>query len=64
MTSLIMNENGSNALLPWRKFMCKMYLKQQGFTYSACWPFTETKKGLQRLKKIGYSKYIYQKELE
>ena len=44
--------------------MSEMYLKQKGFTYSACWPFTVTKERLPIFKKIGYSKYIYQKELE
>ena len=63
MTSLIMNEIVSNSLLPWCNFMSEMYLKEQGFTYRACWPFTETKERLQDSEKIWYSKYIYKKEL-
>ena len=35
-----MNEIVNNVLLVGDKFMPEMYLKQQGFTYSACGPFT------------------------
>ena len=31
--------------------MPEMHLKQPGFTYSACGPFTKTKKELKNLKK-------------
>ena len=31
--------------------MPKMHLKQTGFTYSACGPFTKTKKKFRNLKK-------------
>ena len=35
-----MNEIVNNFLLASDKFMPKMHLKQPGFTYSACGPFT------------------------
>ena len=33
------------------KFMPEMHLRQPGFTYSACGPFTKTKEKLKNLKK-------------
>ena len=37
-----MNETVKKLLLPGDKFMPEMHLKQPGFTYSACGPFTKT----------------------
>ena len=37
-----MNEIINKLLLVGDKFMPEMYLKQPGFTYSACGPFTNT----------------------
>ena len=39
-----MNEIGNTFFLAGDKFMPEMQLKQLGFTYGACGPFTETKK--------------------
>ena len=39
-----MNESVNKFLLAGDTFMPEMYLKQSGFTYSACGPFTKTKK--------------------
>ena len=39
-----MNEIVNKFLLVGDKFMPEMHLKQPGFTYSACGPFTKTKK--------------------
>ena len=41
--------------------MPKMHLKQLGFTYSACGPFTKNKEIIQNIKEIGDTKYIYRK---
>ena len=38
-----MNETVNEFLLAGVKFMPKMHLKQPGFTYSACGPFTKNK---------------------
>ena len=38
-----MNEIVNNFLLADDKFVREMHLKQQGFTYSACRPFTKNK---------------------
>ena len=42
-TSRKMNEIVNNVLLAGDKFMPEMYLKQPGFTYSACGLFTKKK---------------------
>ena len=39
-------------------------LKQRGFTYSTCVAFTKNKKRITKLKGTGYSRYIYQNELD
>ena len=49
-----MNEIVNKILLAGDKFMPEMHLKQPGFTYSACGPFTKNKnKKLKNLKKQG-----------
>ena len=37
---------------------------QPRFTYSVYWPFTKSKKRIQKFKATGDSRYIYQNELE
>ena len=44
--------------------MPEMYLKQPGFTYSACGPFTKNKDRIQNFKETVDTKYIYRNELE
>ena len=39
--------------------MPEMHLKQPGFIYSACGPFTKNKERIQKFKKTGGSRYIY-----
>ena len=39
-----MNESLNTYLLVGEKFMPQMHLKQPGFTYSACDPFTKNRK--------------------
>ena len=38
--------------------MSEMHLRQPGFTYSACRPFTKNEERIKRLKKTGDSQYI------
>ena len=59
-----MNEIFNKFLLTGDKFMPEMHLKQSGFTYSACGPFTENKKRIQKFKETGKTKYIYRNELD
>ena len=44
--------------------MPKMNLRQPGFTYSACGPFTKNKKRINKIKETGDSRYIYQNKLD
>ena len=46
-----MNEIVNKILLAGDKFMAEMHLKQPGFTYIACGPFTKNKERIQSLKK-------------
>ena len=46
-----MNEIKKKFLLVGDKLMAELDLKQPGFSYSACGPFTKTKVKIQKLKK-------------
>ena len=52
----------SKFLLAGEKSMPEMYLKQPGFTYSACGPFTKSKERTQNFKETGETSYIYKNE--
>ena len=58
-----MNEIVHKILLARDKFMPEMHLRQPGFTYKACGPFTKNKERIQKLKETGDLRYIYQNEL-
>ena len=51
-------------LLTGEKFMIEMHLRQHGFTYSACGPFTKSKEIIQKFKQTGDSRYIFRNELD
>ena len=55
-----MNKIVNNFLLAGDKFMSEMHLRQPGFTYSACGPFTKKKERIQKFKETRNSRYIYQ----
>ena len=59
-----MNEKVNKFLLAGDKFMSEMHLKQPGFTYSACGPFTKNKERIQKFKETGDTSYIYKNELD
>ena len=59
-----MNEIVNKFLLAGDKFMPEMHLKQPGFTYSACGPFTKNKERIQKFKETGDTNYIYKNELD
>ena len=44
--------------------MPEMHLRQPGFTYSACRPFTKNKERIQKFKETGDTSYIYKDELD
>ena len=59
-----MNEIVNKFLLAGDKFMPEMHLKQPGFTYSACGPFTKNKERIQKFKETGDTSYIYKNEID
>ena len=59
-----MNEIVNKFLLAGDKFMPEMHLKQTGFTYSACGPFTKKRERIQKVKEIRDTSYIYKNELD
>ena len=46
------------------KFVPEMHLKQSGFTYSACRPFTKYKERIQKSKETGDTSFIYKNEFD
>ena len=59
-----MNEIVDKFLLAGDKFMPEMHLKQPGFTYSACGPFTKNEERIQKFQETGDTSYIYKNELD
>ena len=59
-----MNKIGNKFLSTGDKFMPEIHLKQPGFTYSACRPFTKNKERIQKFKETGDTDYIYKNELD
>ena len=59
-----MNEIVNKFLLAGAIFMSEMHLKQPGFTFSACGPFTKNKERIQNFKEKGDTSYIYKNELD
>ena len=54
-----MIEIANKFLLAGDQFMPEMHLKQPGFTYSACGPFTKNEERIQKFKETGHTSYIY-----
>ena len=46
------------------KFMPGMHLKQPGFTYSACGPFTKNKEKIEKFMQAGNTDFIYRNKLD
>ena len=44
--------------------MPEMHLKQPGFTYSVCGPFTKNEERIQKFTETGDTSYIYKNELD
>ena len=53
-----MNKIINKFLLVGDKFMPEMHLKQPGFTYSACGPFTKNKERIEKFMKTGNTAYF------
>ena len=59
-----MNEIVNNFLPAGNKLMPEMHLKQPGFTYSACFPFTKNKERVENFMQTGNTDFIYKNELD
>ena len=46
------------------KFMPELHLKQPGFTYSVCGPFTKNCGRIQKFRETGNLKHLYRNELD
>ena len=58
-----MNNIINTFLLVSDKFMPEMHLRQPGFTYRACGPFTEKKGRIDKFMQSGNTDFIYKNEL-
>ena len=59
-----MNEIVNKFLLAGDKFIPEMHLKQPGFTYTACGPFTKNKERVEKFMATGNTDFIYRNELD
>ena len=59
-----MNEIVKKFWLAGDKLMPEMHLKQPGFTYSACGPFTKNKERIEKFMQTGNTDFIYKNELD
>ena len=59
-----MNDIINKLLLVGDKFMPDMHLRQPGFTYSACGPFTKNKERIEKFMQTGNTDFIYKNELD
>ena len=62
--SVRMNEIVNKFLLARDKFMPEMHLKQPGFTYSVCGPFTKNKERIKNFMQTRNTDFIYKNELD
>ena len=51
-------------LLTRDKFIPELHLKQPGFTYSVCGPFTKHRERIQKFRETGNLKHLYRNELD
>ena len=59
-----MNNIINKFLLTGDKFMPEMHLRQPGFTYSACGPFTKNKERIEKIMKTANTDFIYKNEFD
>ena len=59
-----MNQIINIFLLVGDKFMPETHLRQPGYTYSACGPFTKNKQTIQKFMQLGDTNYLYKNELD
>ena len=59
-----MTEIVNKFLLVGDKFMPEMHLKQPGFTYNACGPFTKNKERIEKFMRTGDTNFIDKNKLD
>ena len=59
-----MNEIVNKFLLAGDRFTPELHLKQPGFTYSACGPFTRNRERIKKFMQTGNTDFIYRNELD
>ena len=59
-----MNKIINKFLLNGDKFMPELHLKQPGFTYRACGPFTKHREWIQKFRETVNLKHLYRNELD
>ena len=59
-----MNKIANKSLLAGDKFMPEIHLKQPGFIYSACGPFTKNKERIEKFMQTGNTDFFYRNELD
>ena len=59
-----MNKIVNKFLLTGDKFMPRLHLKQPGFTYSACGPFSKHRERIQKFRKTGNLEHLYRNEVD
>ena len=59
-----MNKIINKFLLTGGKFMPELHLKQPGFTYLPCGPFTKHRQRIQKFRETGNLKHLYRNELD
>ena len=62
--SVKMNEVVNKFLLVGNKFTPEMHLKQPGFSYSACGPFTKNEERIEKFMQTGNTVFIYRNDLD
>ena len=58
-----MNEIINKFLLAGDTFLPEMHLRQPGFTYIACGPFTKNKERVEKVMRTGNTDFIYKMNL-
>ena len=64
LLNVLFNEIINRFLLAGDKCVPEMHLRQPGFTYSACGPFTKNKERIEKFMQTGNTDFIYKNELD
>ena len=59
-----MNEIANKFLLAGEQFIPKLHVKQRGFTYSTCGPFTKNKERIEKFMQTRNEDYIFKNDLD